>query len=558
MNNIIPFDSDRNSLIFPYTDASGKQHFIDLNEDSHIEAMTRAGKTTFSSLLSRFGSNNWRIPINICKNTKAQAADWELKHQWHNSENKRLWVDTYGQEHEFLTENATSSKNFTRDLCLPGTSCRIYHALKNDRSLGYLEKCLEENKSHLKRKSILLFIDEAHHALHKENRNKAVVSNEILWRILDNFEEFITVMGLTASGNVVRDKSIWKKHYFLQSREDTDLIKDTRQFYVPEEDLPLWRHQMDGSESIVPESVTNFIVRQEKRPGICLVLGQRQTSWQDTMSKHILENTQESVVLEVNKSKYTLITSCGESELKKDEEGKKIESIIAAIELVFGHHSDSKIYVVTHAMGYEGESYRNAIGSTVLTGFIWCPAKKPVDEVAQQSIGRIEIQAAEDNGWTVEICAPEQHFKQTVAYTNDSIQKAIEKSEGREYSQPHYRSTLLTSSMKNKGAEEEGREIKKFDAKIYLKNFERIPVETDVDQVWKSRESRKLLKELRQKGLLSPNATCLYEGYDERYIKSKKPHVLNRDLIYRVDKHTVIVITSEYRKNNPVDQEAPQ
>jgi hypothetical protein len=547
---------------YQYMDKSGKMLTVFLDEDGCVEARTRAGKTLFAAYLSRFATNNGYLVINLCKNLKSQSADWELKHVWLNKKGEELFFDEEGRAHKFITESFSKSKTFQRDLENPGR-LTIYHGLKNPLTITSLYEALSDCR--VKHKSVILIVDEAHHAFHQTNRKTPVKGNIKLADIINNFRDILTVISLSASANTVRDLPIWKHHYFLNSKKSYDPLYDTKQFYISLEEWGALRYTTDNPTAHVSPKVNEFIVRQGKRPGVCLLIGQSRTEWHAQMTDYILDTVEDAKVIVVNSGKYRVSSSSGQVELLKNEKNKNIGSVIEAVTKVFADTPESKIFVVGHNMIIEGESFRNAAGSTCLTGLLYCPSQNAIDEGAAQAIGRIELEIADELGWKVEVCSTEEHFVAVVEYSRDSLQKALEKSEGKEYSEPHYMNSRLTSSMKNKApanivAKEEKSLVE--DLEDRKAPYYKLPTNIDVDEIFGrpkgrggGRNARKIFKYLRDHvedlDASAEELKSMKAAYPEidRYSYIEAPANESSTFIVNKGDNTVYIITPEWRKS---------
>lgn len=549
---------------YEYMDKSGKILTVSLDEDGCVEARTRAGKTLFAAYLSRFATNNGYLVINLCKNLKSQSADWELKHVMLNEKGEELFLDEDGTENMFITESFSKSKTFQRDLENPGRD-RIYHGLKNPKTITSLYEALSDCR--VKHKSVILIVDEAHHAFHKTNRKTPVKGNIKLADIINNFRDILTVISLSASANTVRDNPLWKHHYFLDSKKSYDLLHDTKQDYISLEEWGALRYTTLNPTAHVSPKVNKFLVRQGKRPGVCLLIGQSRTEWHTQMTHYILDNVEDAKVIVVNSGKYRVSSSTGQVELLKNEKNESIGSVIEAVTKVFADNPESKIFVVGHNMIIEGESFRNAAGSTCLTGLLLCPAQNAIDEGSAQAAGRIEPEIADELGWEIEVCSTEEHFVPVVEYYRDSLQKALEKSEGKEYSEPHYMNPRLTSSMKNKApadivAKKEKSLVE--DLKARKAPCYKLPADIDVEEIFgrqkkglsgKRRNARKIFNYLRD------HVEDLEASADElKSMKAAYPEIdrysyieaaANESSTFIVNKgdNTVFIITPKWREH---------
>ena len=564
VSNIVPLRRILPVEFFEYKDKSGEIILVSLYEDGFVEANTRSGKTVFAAYLSRFATNNGKIVINLCKNLNSQVADWELKHRWLNEEGEALFIDNQGLSHEFITDSFNKSLTFQRDLENPGRG-RIYHGLKNDRTILSLYDAL--HNCNVKNNSIVIIGDEAHHSFHKTNRKRDVYGNQNLAKLIEDFRDKLTVFGLSATGNVVRDNKIWKHHYFLNSKKDYDLLEDTTQVYIDWSEYQLWRYRQGVEKITVPSTVSNLIKAECEKPGVGAMMGQPNKKWHSQMKDHILDIAPDSLVLVVNSGKYRLCSKTGEVLVTKDENNKNINNMMGAITKVFSDHPRKKIFVVGHNMLIEGESFRDAAGSICLTSLFYCPVPNPVDEVARQAVGRMELEIAEENGWKVVVCSTEEHFTAVVEYGRDSLKKAKEKARGEEYSDPHYMHPRLNSSMKNKAPSDINpmpefnlvAELEKLNPPRYT-----VPSDIDVDEIFgrkkgtnkqegeKRRNGSKIMNWLRneqkEKYKDKKMALAYVEYYRLSYLLAEK--VKDRTFVVNAGENRVFVLTPEWRKDN--------
>ena len=559
--------------IYECIDPAGNIHKINIHKHNSITAKHRAGKTTLACLVSRFASNNNTTTIYIAPNLTAAVADFTLKHRWQNAEGVECFLDESGVEHHFILEPATQSKSLMRDLERPGQA-KIYHILKNTSSIRQLKKLLDECK--LKEKSVLIIVDEAHHAMHIEYNNTPVSSNILLKELYDELNPYITLFGITASGNTVRDMPIWQEHHNWESKETYDLIEDTVQTYVSQEEYELWRYKKDR-KSILPDSVEEFIIRQLFRPGIALVTGQREKVWQNFMSNEIkrlsLEQGTESAIIAVNSSKYLLHTKGGTVAMQNSSKDsnltqadRQVKDMITAIEMVMVDHPNLKIFVVTHVMGHEGTSYRDGPGTQCLTGFVWCPPVRGMDDSLGQQIHRIEVGLAKENNWEVEICTPENQFLATVNSVKDSLHKDTQKASGEKYDTPTYRSPYIQCAMDKKAAQlittradiasnytkEEKQNFPLFTTMIEVE----IPEYIDVDGLFNAESGRRgksgqLLRYLHKlRGSLG-SKVAYRDEYAERWLGENTTRFFADRFIFNAGDNCVYVVesTEEGREN---------